>query len=114
MSINLHKALEYPLAPATVDGTRRKTPKSKIMEIILNSLDYDDTTNIVPINAVYVIDPIACLHSLVKLPATFRLLARRIISDIPLCCKVVYFACDTYSKNSIKQTEQLTRGQAEE
>ena len=64
MSINLHKTLEYPLAPvplalATVDGTHRKAPKSKIMEIILNSLDYDDTTNNVPSNAVYVIDLIA-------------------------------------------------------
>ena len=114
MSINLHKALECPLTLATVDGTRQKTPKSKIMDIILDSLDYDDSTNNAPSNAVYVIDLIGNFHSLVKLPATFRRLARRIIFDITLCYKVVYFACDTYRKNSIKQTDQLARGQAEE
>ena len=82
------------------------------MEIILNSLDYDDTTNNVPSNAVYMIDLVAYLQFLVKLPAAFRLLARGITSDITLCYKVVKFAYDTYSKNSIKQTEQLARGQS--
>ena len=48
MAINLHKALQYPLAPlplalATLHGTPRNRPKSKIMETILNSLN-DDTS----------------------------------------------------------------------
>ena len=115
MSINLHKALEYPLAVATVDGTRRKTPRSKIMEIILNSLDYDDNTNNVPSNAIYVIDLIAYLHSLVKLPATFRLLARWIISDIPCLCVTRWFTLQaTHTVKIASNKEQLAGGQAEE
>jgi len=119
MSVDLDKALKYPLATvplplATADGSRRTTPKSKMMEAALTSLNLPNTAYDVPENAVYVIDLIAYLRSLVNVPDTFRLLARRIMADIPTRYKVVYFACDTYNAHSIKQAEQTARGQSDE
>ena len=119
MPINMNEALKYPLAPvplslATADGSRRSTPKSKIMEVILPAMEISDTTDEVPNGAVYIIDLIAYLCSLVNVPDTFRLLVQRIVADIPARYKVIYFACDTYNKIWIKSDEQAKRGESDE
>lgn len=119
MAVNFDKALTYPLAPvplslATPDGTRRSTPKSQMMEVILTSLDSTKTANEIPENAVYIIDLVAYFRTLLNIPDTFRLLARRIMADIPIQYKVIYFACDSYNADSIKQSEQTSRGQSDE
>ena len=93
MPVNIDKALTYPLAPVplsltTPDGTRRSTPKSQMMEVVLTSLDLTNTTNEIPENAVYIIDLVAYLRSLMNIPDTFRLLAKRIMADKPIQCKV--------------------------
>lgn len=118
MPVNLDKALTYPLAPvplslATPDGTRRSTPKCQMMEVVLTSLDSTNTANEIPENAVYIIDLVAYLRSLLNVPDTFRLLARRVMADIPIQYKVIYFACDSYSADSIKQSERTKRGQSD-
>ena len=84
------------------------------MEVILPEIDICDTTDKVPNGAVYIIDLIAYLRSLVNVPDTFRLLAQRIVADIPARYKVIYFACYTYNKIWIKSDEQAKRGESDE
>ena len=109
------KAFSYalspvPLALATSDGIRRKTCKSKLMDAALSSIVTD---NVNTDHATYlVIDIIATIRCIAKVPNTFRELALQ-LHQIPSMYQTVYAACDTYLERSIKSSEREIRGQAE-
>jgi hypothetical protein len=98
-----------PLALASADGTMRKTQKSKLMEIM--ELPTVDT---IPSNSTYIVDVIAQIRSLVGVPETFRELARKLLSLVPKQHHHVYFACDRYDENNIKNAEHSLRGESQQ
>ena len=116
-TINIDKALCYPLAPvplsmATCDGIRRKTAKSKLFDAALPSLIENDAQypDDQYAHRIYIPDIAAIIHSLVKIPNTFKDVALRLLSDIPMRYNIVYVACDTYKDQSIKNSERHLRG----
>ena len=116
-AVDVDKALEYPLAPvplslATSDGSRRKTCKSKLLDAALSSVvaDIDITDDA----SCYIIDLVATIRSIVRVPNTFRDLALKLLNEIPRRYTLIYVACDTYADFSIKNAERLLRGDADE
>lgn len=109
--IDFRATLSYPLAPvplslASSDGMQRKTVKSKLMDALqIPSSDQPPPDN----NIVYILDVIAQIRAMVNVPDTFRLLARRLLNDIPARYKTVYLACDRYDCASIKNAEHALR-----
>ena len=63
--------------------------------------------------ACLVIDPIATICCIAKVPNSFRELALQLLHHIPSKYQTVYAACDTYLERSIKSSERGIRGQAE-
>eukprot|EP00794_Sanderia_malayensis_P020850 gene20850-biopygen15376 len=119
-SVDINKALQYSLSPvplclATSDGTRRKTAKSKLFPIALSSMEVDnitlDQSDMRP--QCYILDLAATIRSTVKPPNTFRELAKKVIKEVPNTFKIVYIACDTYRKDSIKDAERRLRGEGD-
>ena len=115
-AINIDKALCYPLAPvplsiATCDGIRRKTAKSKSFDAALPSLIENDAqySDGQYAHRIYILDIAAIIRSLVKVPNTFKDVALRLLSDIPIRYDIVYVACDTYKDRSIKNSERHLR-----
>ena len=117
-AINIDKALSFPLAPvplamATCDGMRRKTAKSKLYSGALKSLT-DNDTELPQVHwnrKVYILDLAAIIHSISKVPDTFRDLALQIVSRT--LQYHIYIACDTYKDRSIKNIERLLRGESD-
>ena len=114
--VDLDKALPYalspvPLALATSDGIRRKTCKSKLMDAALSSIVTDNVNT--DHATCLVIDIIATIRCIAKVPNTFRELALQLLHQIPSMYQTVYAACDTYLERSIKSSEREIRGQAE-
>ena len=116
-AINIDKALCYPLAPvplsmATCDGIRRKTAKRKLFDAALPSLIENDAQypDDQYAHRIYILDIAAIIRSLVKVPNTFKDVALRLLSDIPMRYNIVYVACDTYKDLSIKNSERHLRG----
>ena len=60
-----------------------------------------------------VIDLIATICCIAKVPNTFRELVLQLLHQIPSMYQTVYAACDTYLERSIKNSEREIRGQAE-
>ena len=76
--VDLDKALSYALSPvllalATSDGIRRKTCKSKLMDAALSSIVTDNVNT--DHATCLVIDIIATIRCIAKVPNTFRELA---------------------------------------
>ena len=86
------------------DGIRRKTAKSKLFDAALPSLIENDAQyppNDQCAHRIYILDITAIIRSLVKVPNTFKDVALRLLSDIPMQYNIVYVACDTYKDRSI-------------
>ena len=114
--VNLDKALSYalstvPLALATSDGIRRKTSKSKLMDATFSSVGTDNVNT--DHSTCLVIDLIATIRCIAKVPNTFGELAFQLLHQIKSMYQTVYAACDTYLQRSIKSSEREIRGQAE-
>ena len=113
---DLDKALSYalspvPLALAASDGIRRKTCKSKLMDAVLSSVVTDNMNT--DHATCLVIDLIATVRCIAKVPNTFRELALQLLHQIPSMYQTVYAASDSYLERSIKSSECEIRGQAE-
>ena len=111
--VDLDKALSYtlspvPLALATSDGI---PCKSKLMDAALSSIVTDNVNT--DHATCLVIDLIATIRCIAKVPSTFRELALQLLHQIPSMYQTVYAACDTYLERSIKSSEHEIRGQAE-
>ena len=114
--VDFDKALSYalspvPLALATSDGIRRKTCKSRLMDAALSSIVTDNVNT--DHATCLVIDIIATIRCIAKVPSTFRELALQLLHQILSMYQTVYAACDTYLERSIKSSEHEIRGQAE-
>ena len=103
--VDLDKALSYalspvPLALATSDGIRRKTCKSNLMDAALSSIVTDNVNT--DHATCSVIDIIATICCIAKVPSTFRELALQLLHQIPSMYQTAYAACDTYLERSRK------------
>ena len=115
--IDMEKALRFPLSPvplalAHADGERRKTNKSALFDHALSS-SQPKVSMAGSGKKAYVLDLVAQLRSMTKLPDTFEELAIKIYSDIPTDYKTIYIACDTYRDISIKAHERKGRGESQ-
>ena len=114
--VDLDKALSYalspvPLALATSDGIRRQPDKSKLMDAALSSVITDNVNTDHATSLV--INLIATIRCIAKVPNTFREIALQLLHQIPSTYQTVYAACDTYLERSIKSSKREIRGQAE-
>ena len=103
----------YPLSLATTDGLMVKTVKSNLMHIIEDMVD-NSVTDVMPSNAALIIDAMALLQSLNKIPATFEELPPLLLSIlISMATRMnatrVDFVVDCYPKVSIKNSERKKR-----
>ena len=115
-SIDIDKALCFPLAPvplsmATGDGIRRKTAKSSLLDAALSSVIAEN--DVVDNVTCYVVDLVAAIRCINKIPDTFRQLAVKLRQDLPRKYSKFYVACDSYTERSIKGCERRLRGQSE-
>ena len=118
-AVDIEKALTYPLAPvslplASADGARRKTAKGKLLENLPSLEDREINIETLPTSQkVYILDHVASIRTIVKVPNTFEDLALILLNGIPKMYQIIYIACDTYRRNSIKRSERLLRGYSE-
>ena len=115
-SVNIDKALTFPLCMvsqplACSDGGMQKTNKSSMYDLLFDLLGSVGT---ISNGDYYISDLAAALRATVNLPNTIEELAIKILTDIPQIYKIIYFPCDTYDDASIKGSERVNRGHAEE
>ena len=116
--IDIQKSLTYPLAPvslplASADGAMRKTNKSSLYDALHGITDHNQVLETFSGEKVYIMDLAATLRSVTKLPRTFGELAEKLWKDVPRPYNTIYVACDTYSEDSIKNSERDKRGSAD-
>ena len=111
INVDLQEVLKYslglyPLSLATVDGAFVKTAKAKLFHILEQSADAEANKSSFQGGAV-IIDAMAVVQMLIKLPPTFADLADAIFEKIFSTAKNwnasrIYFVADTYPEMSIK------------
>ena len=103
-AIDIEKALEFPLSPiplsiANADGSRRQTAKGKLMQVLESKMSGEPSDNYLrpPTSAVvaYIIDFVAFVCTIVKIPSTFEELAWKLLKSIPLGYPRYDFVADT-------------------
>ena len=105
-----------PLSIAHPDGTRRKTAKSKLLEILVEKCDLIDSTHLPPRNSVmsYVIDLLATVRLTTDIPTTFEELAKQVLKFLPSGYHRIDVIADTYKERSIKDSERNERGSSDQ
>ena len=104
--IDIDKALCFPLAPvplsmATGDGIRRKTATRCMLDDVVDNV------------TCYVLDLVAAITSINRIPDMFRQLAVKLCEDLPRKYSKFYVACDCCTERSIKGCERQLKGQSE-
>ena len=113
--IDLKEVLSYSLGPfplslATTDGIMVKTVKSNLMHIIEDMAD-DPVTDVIAPNGALIVDAMALLQTLRKVPATFEEIPPLILSSLvsmatQMNATRVDFVADRYPIVSIKNSER--------
>ena len=103
----------FPLSLSTEMGLLHKTPKSKLMGL-LESSTVDPCVESVPEGNALIIDGMAIIQAMTKLPATFGELADQILERIVKLgihrkSSRIDFVIDTYPESSIKDLERSSR-----
>ena len=118
VAVNYREALEFPLCPIPLSicnagGTRRYITKSKLKECLMAGIT-DNKDNSLPYGTLLV-DTMALINLIIKIPSTYFELAKTFITLIPKNYKQVDIIADNYkeSENSIKRGERLNRGESE-
>lgn len=116
--VNLHEVLKYSLGPvsfplANTDGSMNKPNKSALLQLLESKSD-NCLTETVPPNGALLIDGMALLQALGKIPSTFGEVGNLILSNIVSMarhykCSRVDFVTDTYPSVSIKNIERSRR-----
>ena len=104
------------LALNCLDGTNRKTCKSKLYEAAMYDLSIVEE-NKLPAKSVmntYFLDLAACARTMLKDCITIRDLAWRIFNSINNQFETVYVVCDTYKEKSIKKAERRLRSSSQQ
>ena len=117
-NIDVKEVLSFPLAPfplslATEMGTLHKTQKCKLLMLIEDSME-NATLSSVPEGNALILDGMAIIQSMKKLPSSFGELADqllRMVINLGLHHKSlrVDFVIDTYPDTSIKNLERSAR-----
>ena len=117
-NIDFEKALSYPLSPVPLsishpDGTRRKTEKSKLRDIIFKGIPIKNEEPENCCNDVAVVDMMALLNTFTSIPKTYGGLADKFVRALPQNYLRVDVVTDTYKNTSIKGLERALRGESE-
>eukprot|EP00794_Sanderia_malayensis_P001844 gene1844-2077_t len=113
MSYSLRK---YPSPFATYDGDLVKSPKSKLLNELLSRVD-DPTVETTQMPGALMLDAMAMLQTMKRIPETFGEFAEIIVELILNCAKAshaarVDFVCDRYPTISIKSLERSKRAES--
>ena len=103
----------FPLSISTEQGSLRKTPKSKLLELIETSTNSQNVESI-PEGGALILDAMATVQAIAKPPTTFGELAEQLFDSIIKLgvyhkCLRVDFVIDTYPEVSIKGIEHSLR-----
>lgn len=107
---------KFPQPIATIDGQLVKTPKAKLLHILEGRVK-DPIIEQVPSNNAILIDAMALIQSMKRIPDTFGSLVEAVLDRIlSLAAKSkstrADFVCDTYPDVSIKNLERSKRANA--
>ena len=117
ININMKEVLyslgPFPLSISTEQGSLRKTPKSKLLDLIETSTNSESVEN-VPAGGALILDAMAIVQAITKPPTTFGELADQIFdtaikTGVYHKCLRVDFVIDTYPEFSIKDIEHSVR-----
>lgn len=118
ININMKEVLSYSLGPfplsiSTEQGSLRKTPKSKLLDLIETYTNSQSVEHI-PEGGALILDAMAIVQAITKPPTTFGELAEQIFETATKIgayhkCSRVDFVVDTYPEVSIKDIEHLVR-----
>ena len=103
----------YPLSLATVDGNPTKTMKANLMHM-LEEISPDCVNHTLPRDNAIMVDAMALLQSLTKIPKTFGELAAHVLSRLLSLAKFhkssrIDFVADQHPEHSIKANERSRR-----
>ena len=116
--VDFEKALCHSLSPVPLsishpDGTKRKTAKNKLKDVIFKEcpevrekLQGNGSDNVV-------VDMMAVLNTIAAIPKTYALLADKFVRALPKNYARVDIVADTYQDETIKAAEQKSRGESE-
>ena len=104
--------VSYPLANA--DGSMAKTNKAELLHAIEAKVECRMDTTVHSDAGALIVDAMAMLHGIVKVPLTFGQVAELVLKTLlqlaaQHSCTRVDFVCDTYRKASIKKAERSRR-----
>ena len=118
--VDMKEVLQYSLRPfplplATSDGNLVKTAKSKLLHLIENRTT-DHLVDRIEGDKVLILDAMAILQTIKIIPSTFGELAHKLLVmvvelAVKSKAKRVYFVCDRYPAQSIKDFERAIRGE---
>ena len=114
--IDFEVALTYPLSPVPIslshpDGTRRKTTKSSLMNIINSYCDTNFDHSLPPRQtSTYMVDLMALIRTVSPVPETYSSLTNNLIERLPKDYNRIDIIADTYQENSLKNNERDMRG----
>lgn len=103
----------YPLSLATVDGNPTKTVKANLMHM-LEEMSPECVNHFLPRNSAIMVDAMALLQSLTRIPKTFGELAAHVLSRLLSLAGFhkasrIDFVADRYPDHSIKANERSRR-----
>jgi len=119
--IDFQKALNFslytvPLCLAYPDGTRRASPKSKLLEVILMTpcLITELPSDIIRHQFVFIVDMMSQVRScMTSLPDSYEEFILNFLRTLPKGFHRVDIVADCYRNNSIKSSERIKRGDSE-
>ena len=106
---------KFPSPLSTVDGQLVKTPKAKLLHILEGRVE-DSAIDQLPPNNALILDGMALIQTIKRIPETFGALVKVIINRILSSAASskstrVDFVCDTYPDVSIKNLERSKRAE---
>ena len=117
-SLDLQKIFQYSLGPlpwalSTTDGNLSRTEKSKLQSILEENYSSSVASYPLPTESIgWVVDGMAMLHSLSRIPQTFQGLANLVFDSLLKICNNssrIDFVTDQYPVPSIKDFEHYQR-----
>ena len=113
--IDFKKALQFPLGEiplslCNLDGCIQKTNKGKLSQIVIKEIDTTGTLEVKKEHTAYIVNFMALICTITKIPDTSEKLAWKVVSYIPKGYDRIDFVVDCYFENSIKASERLKHG----
>lgn len=119
-AVDIDLALSFTLGPvpqslAHPDGTRRRTTKSKLLDLFLEYCKVVSSSQLPDKSEVsaYIVDLMAMVRLVTQIPETFGELALKILNFIPKGYNRIDIVADSYMDRSIKASERTDRGSSD-